>query len=152
MKKIILANRNCFGRVHHRIHDELSRQTKHGCGRNKHNCKFRLFFLKGKSNTRSSQGQRTLDQIQLQRGQIKTAWEILDSFGEIKGQVGNLGNASGEFVRPTGLAVWNDRLYVIDSGNSRVQILDENFHTIRSIELDQLSDSQNNYYMDISIF
>lgn len=77
--------------------------------------------------------------------------EILDSFGEIKGQVGNLGNASGEFVRPTGLAVWNDRLYVIDSGNSRVQILDENFHMIRSIELDQLSDSQNNYYMDISI-
>lgn len=62
-----------------------------------------------------------------------------------------MGNASGEFVRPTGLAVWNDRLYVIDSGNSRVQILDENFHTIRSIELDQLSDSQNNYYMDISI-
>ena len=36
--------------------------------------------------------------------------EILDSFGEIKGQVGNLGNASGEFVRPTGLAVGNDRL------------------------------------------
>mgnify|MGYP000063678994 FL=1 len=62
-----------------------------------------------------------------------------------------MGNASGEFVRPTGLAACNNRLYVIDSGNSRVQILDENFHTIRSIELDQLSDSQNNYYMDISI-
>ena len=51
----------------------------------------------------------------------------------------------------TDISICNNRLYVIDSGNSRVQILDENFHTIRSIELDQLSDSQNNYYMDISI-
>ncbi|WP_169816868.1 peptidyl-alpha-hydroxyglycine alpha-amidating lyase family protein [Kangiella sediminilitoris] len=47
-----------------------------------------------------------------------------DSSGAFQMQWGSPGNKAGEFNRPHGISIGNDRVYVADRGNSRVQIFD----------------------------
>lgn len=66
-------------------------------------------------------------------------------------KVGKLGNGNGEFLRPSGLAYCNERFYVVDSGNSRIQILDMNLEYQSEYALDELGYSDAGiFYMDIA--
>lgn len=48
---------------------------------------------------------------------------VYTSAGQFKTEIGRGGEAKGEFDEPVGIAVGRDRIYVCDTGNSRVQIL-----------------------------
>ena len=54
---------------------------------------------------------------------------ILDQEGNFKREVGQLGSAPGEFIGPTGIAVNNQCVCVIDSGNNRVQIFNHELNS-----------------------
>lgn len=67
-------------------------------------------------------------------------------------KVGQLGNGNGEFLRPSGLAYRNERFYVVDSGNSRIQILDMNLEYQSEYALDELVESvADMFYTDIAV-
>lgn len=66
-------------------------------------------------------------------------------------KVGQSGNGNGEFLRPSGMAYCNERFYVVDSGNSRVQILDRNLEYRSEYALDKLGGSAaDTFYTDIA--
>lgn len=65
--------------------------------------------------------------------------------------IGQLGNGSGEFIRPTGLSYSNEAFYVVDSGNNRIQVLDRNLEYQREYVLDKLNGNTDTYYTDIAI-
>lgn len=66
--------------------------------------------------------------------------------------VGKLGNGNGEFLRPSGLAYRNERFYVVDSGNNRIQILDMNLEYQGEYALDELDYvDENIFYTDIAV-
>lgn len=65
--------------------------------------------------------------------------------------VGQLGNGNGEFLRPSGLAYCNERFYVVDSGNSRIQILDVDLEYQSEYALNKLAESDAGiFYTDIA--
>lgn len=67
-------------------------------------------------------------------------------------RVGQLGNGNGEFLRPSGLTYCNERFYVVDSGNSRIQILDKNLEYQGKYMLDKLWDGNGSmFYTDIAV-
>ena len=55
--------------------------------------------------------------------------------GEVLNKVGTTGNGMSEFLRPTSLVVQNDNIYVLDSGNSRIQIFDKDLNYVKEIKL-----------------
>lgn len=66
-------------------------------------------------------------------------------------KVGQSGSGNGEFFHPSGLAYCNERFYIVDSGNSRIQILDMNLEYQGEYALDILGESdQNIFYTDIA--
>lgn len=66
-------------------------------------------------------------------------------------KVGQLGNGNGEFLRPSGLAYRNERFYVVDSGNNRIQILDMNLEYQSEYALEELDESAGDiFYTDIA--
>lgn len=66
--------------------------------------------------------------------------------------VGKLGNGNDEFLRPSGLAYRNERFYVVDSGNNRIQILDMNLEYQGEYALDELDYvDENIFYTDIAV-
>lgn len=70
--------------------------------------------------------------------------EEIDTFG-------SLGNEVGEFINPTGIAVSGEYLYVLDAGNQRIQIYDADFTFLDAIPLDQLENTSDVYYTDLSV-
>lgn len=67
-------------------------------------------------------------------------------------KVGQSGNGNGEFLRPSGLAYCNERLYVVDSGNDRIQILDRNLAYQSEYALDKLDErAAGFFYTDIAV-
>ena len=62
---------------------------------------------------------------------------ILDRKAHIRGHIGNRGGGSqpGEFRYPSRIAISGDELFVLDYGNSRIQILDLSGHFRRQIRL-----------------
>lgn len=59
---------------------------------------------------------------------------FFDLDGRLIKRVGRLGDAPGEFNRPTFLAIWRNELYVADTMNARIQVLDlDSGEPIRSI-------------------
>lgn len=50
--------------------------------------------------------------------------KVLDLEGRLLSTIGRLGTAPGEFNRPTYVAIWQNELYVADTFNARVQVLD----------------------------
>ena len=54
--------------------------------------------------------------------------------------IGTMGNGKVEFMNPTGIAAFGNMIYIIDSGNKRVQVLDENFQFVKEIKTENESD------------
>jgi DNA-binding beta-propeller fold protein YncE len=50
--------------------------------------------------------------------------KVFDLDGRLLSTIGKLGSALGEFNRPTHLAIWRNELYVTDTFNARIQVLD----------------------------
>lgn len=60
--------------------------------------------------------------------------KVFDLEGRLLSTIGNFGDRLGEFNRPTFMAVWRNELYVADTMNARVQVLDlESGEPIRSV-------------------
>lgn len=58
---------------------------------------------------------------------------VFSPTGEILHKIGTTGNGISEFLTPTSLVVQNGNLYVLDSGNSRVQIFDKDLNYMKEI-------------------
>lgn len=77
---------------------------------------------------------------------------VLDTDMNFMKEVGQLGSAPGEFMEPTGITAFGDNLYILDSGNSRIQILNSEFETIDTIALNPLVHHQGGArYLDIAV-
>ncbi|MCK4260012.1 MAG: 6-bladed beta-propeller [Halanaerobiales bacterium] len=48
---------------------------------------------------------------------------VLNGAGEYIRKIGQTGNRNAEFIKPLGITIKNDKLYVSDAGNKRIQIL-----------------------------
>lgn len=59
----------------------------------------------------------------------------VDNDGNIINSVGQTGNGESEFLEPSAIAAYNNEIYVLDQGNNRVQVLDENLAYKREIKL-----------------
>ena len=68
-----------------------------------------------------------------------------DYDGNFIKSVGETGNGPLEFVSPTGITSFQDKIYVIDAGNNRVQILTKNLQFEDEISLTTDSDSPTVY-------
>ena len=75
----------------------------------------------------------------------------LNNRGEIIETIGTIGNAKDEFLHPTGLAAHDNKLYVIDSGNSRIKVLDNSFNCVNEIPYEASSEESEKYYTDICV-
>lgn len=71
--------------------------------------------------------------------------------GEIEHVWGQLGNGENEFLHPTSIVRSGDYFYVLDAGNKRVQIYNNDMHKIRTIELEELENTNEVYYLDLSV-
>lgn len=79
---------------------------------------------------------------------------VYDYNGTVIREVGVIGNGELEFLNPTGIAEYNDKIYVLDSLNYRIQILDSNLNYLSSIPLYELSpdpDKEYFWYCDIIV-
>lgn len=59
-----------------------------------------------------------------------------------QGTIGNIGMGEGEFSQPMDVKVTSEHIYVLDAGNSRVQILNADGKFEREIELPELTTKQ----------
>ncbi len=76
---------------------------------------------------------------------------ILDMDGNYLGEAGTLGSGPLEFIRPTGITRVDQYIYVIDSGNNRLQVLDQELGFVREIELPDLRNTESQFLMDIVV-
>lgn len=75
-----------------------------------------------------------------------------DFYGNEIRRVGKLGNENGEFIKPSGLAYCDEKFYVVDTGNNRIQILNADFEYQRNYTLNELKDSSDDiFYSDIAV-
>ncbi|MBR3861677.1 MAG: hypothetical protein IKM84_07335 [Oscillospiraceae bacterium] len=110
------------------------------------------YTLSGKCNGITPYGAAVLDNSVLICDMGDNCLKELDFQGNEIRCVGQLGNGSGEFICPSGLAYRNERFYVVDSGNSRIQVLDKNLEYQSEYALDKLSESASYmYYTDIAV-
>lgn len=75
---------------------------------------------------------------------LTTEGEFIESYGE-------LGSETGNFVEPTAILLYEDEIYILDSGNMRIQVFDTDMNFDREIlfETASLTDSQK--YVDMAI-
>lgn len=110
------------------------------------------YTLSGKRNGLILYGAAVLDNSVLICDMGNSCLREFDFQGNEIKSVGRLGNGNGEFIRPSGLAYCNERFYVVDSGNSRIQILDLNLDYQSEYELEKLDESTAyTYYTDIAV-
>ncbi len=62
---------------------------------------------------------------------------VADKNGDVKERVGKLGSAPLEFQKPTGITKDDQYVYVLDDGNSRVQILDHKLNYVKEFVIDK---------------
>lgn len=75
---------------------------------------------------------------------------VIDWNNNVIKMIGGTGNAPGEFINPTGIAQYDNSIYVIDSGNQRVQIFDKLLNYVEEISV--LSDENaSDTYENIAI-
>ena len=60
----------------------------------------------------------------------------LDLNGAVIKKVGNSGNGKLEFKKPNAINVFNNKVYVLDSGNNRVQVLDGDLNYLKEFKID----------------
>lgn len=76
---------------------------------------------------------------------------IMDKQGDIMNQVGKLGSAPGEFQNPTGIAKSQQYIYILDDGNSRVQIMDYDLNYVKEIPIDKSELDSDIVFEDIAV-
>lgn len=76
-----------------------------------------------------------------------------DTQGNEIRRLGRLGNGNGEFIRPSGLTYCDERLYVVDTGNSRIQVFDMEYQYQTEYKLEEeFSESASDmFYTDIAV-
>lgn len=70
---------------------------------------------------------------------------VLNKEGGFIRQAGKLGNGPDEYCQPTAVTTDGTQLFVLDAGNSRVQILDESLRVTQSIQMEELAHHQAGY-------
>lgn len=75
----------------------------------------------------------------------------LDMFGDPIETFGKLGNGIDEFIRPISLALSGGNLYVLDSGNNRVQIYGSDFSLVNTISLKDIASENGVSFVDLSV-
>lgn len=70
-----------------------------------------------------------------------------DEQGNFIKVVGQTGSALGEFQKPTALAEYKGQYYVLDKGNNRVQIFDQELNAVREISLSTKNVTDPDYKM-----
>lgn len=73
---------------------------------------------------------------------------ILDLDCNIVDRIGSLGSGELEFINPTGITSDNKKIYIIDSGNNRIQVLNDNFTYDRSIRIPEIPGA---YFFGIAV-
>lgn len=69
----------------------------------------------------------------------------MDHSGNVIAKMGQTGNGNGEFLKPSALAAYDHEIYVLDQGNNRIQILDEDLAYNREIKLKDTKREDPNY-------
>lgn len=57
----------------------------------------------------------------------------VDYAGNILKEVGGTGSGEGEFISPSAITMCNEKIYVLDQGNNRIQVLDKELDYIEDI-------------------
>lgn len=65
----------------------------------------------------------------------------LDAQGNISNIIGSVGNGPLEFLNPSGIAEHGGRIYVLDAGNRRIQVLDSDFTYEKEIKFPEDMDA-----------
>lgn len=69
----------------------------------------------------------------------------VDFEGNVIRSAGTTGNENGKYLNPVAITAFEDQIYVLDQGNNRVQILDQNLDYISEIALKNTSKTDPNY-------
>ena len=59
----------------------------------------------------------------------------MDYSGNLIKKIGKTGNGEGEFLSPGAIKEYNHEIYVLDQGNNRVQIFDEQLNYVDKVDL-----------------
>lgn len=77
---------------------------------------------------------------------LTTEGEFIESYGE-------LGSETGNFIGPTAILLYGDEIYILDSGNMRIQVFDTDMNFVREIlfEAGLQEDENIPHYADMAI-
>ena len=71
----------------------------------------------------------------------------VDYAGNILKEVG--GTGEGEFISPSAITMCNEKIYVLDQGNNRIQVLDKELDYIEEIKLKNTQSTDPNYIPEV---
>lgn len=75
----------------------------------------------------------------------------LTADGEFVERYGELGTEPGNFTKPTAIMAHEEEIYVLDSGNSRVQIFDGAMNYVREIAFEGMVLPEDALYIDMAV-
>ncbi len=73
---------------------------------------------------------------------------LLDKECNLIRMIGELGSAPLEFIKPTGITSYHGEIFIIDSGNNRIQVLNEDFSYKCSIRIPEIPGA---FFTDIAV-
>lgn len=73
----------------------------------------------------------------------------VDYAGNILKEVGGTGSGEGEFISPSAITMCNEKIYVLDQGNNRIQVLDKELDYIEEIKLKNTQSTDPNYIPEV---
>ncbi|MGF7010772.1 DNA-binding beta-propeller fold protein YncE [Lachnospiraceae bacterium PF1-22] len=76
---------------------------------------------------------------------------ILDKAGNPIKKVGEIGSGELQFQKPTAITSYDDTVYVVDAGNKRIQVLDDELNYIDSIALPSSDKDTQSLFTSIAI-
>lgn len=69
----------------------------------------------------------------------------IDLDGELLGTFGKTGNGPGEFINPAAITIYQNNIYVLDRGNNRIQILNQDLEYVGEVALKDTSKADPHY-------
>ena len=76
---------------------------------------------------------------------------LVDFSGHIQQKIGELGNGPNQFQKPTGCTYHKEHYYIIDSGNSRIVVLDRQFNYTDELPLPKSEREPEKEFTDLAI-
>lgn len=73
----------------------------------------------------------------------------LDEMANGSKEVGGTGSGEGEFISPSAITMCNEKIYVLDQGNNRIQVLDKELDYIEEIKLKNTQSTDPNYIPEV---